>query len=607
MHPVKSRPIARLPIGIKLPLTAGTLILVIGAALAVAGAIAVRRATLQGARDRLAPLTEQLAANFQVNTQLLQGRVRTLAADSSLPRYLADSSRYRAAAEAALLRRLVPQDSNVLAAELRDAQGRTLLIAGNGAGIVASVARRDWLPAPDERRDSVAFGGFRRLNDTLVAIPVVAPVPSRPDIRYVQWRRAVSAPAIQTQVARLLGSEARLLFGNTDGSLWTDFSGVVTAPPLPPEQLRGLLTYARPGHEEVVASVVPLSGTPWTFAVEFPMRAVVGPVNAFLRSMAIIAVLSLVVGLLFTWLLSRRLTTPLDRLTDAADAIAAGDVSRRVGLNRLDELGRLGASFDSMAGQVQDARQRLEDQVAVRTRELNSALGLLQDAQQALARREKLALLGQLASGVGHELRNPLGVMSNAVYYLDAVQPDAPEDVRKFLGVLREQISLSAKIVNDLLDFSRMTPAERMPIALEHIADTQLRRVSLPPGIAIRRDFPASLPLVHVDPVHAGQIVLNLLTNALEAMGPTGTLELRGRKGGDGRVRLEIGDSGPGVPVDHRSKIFEPLFTTKPSGVGLGLAVSKSLAMANGGDLTLVIDGRSGAIFAFEMPSAQPA
>ena len=85
----------------------------------------------------------------------------------------------------------------------------------------------------------------------------------------------------------------------------------------------------------------------------------------------------------------------------------------------------------------------------------------LNDTQEQLVRREKLAMLGQLASGVGHELRNPLGVMTNAVYFLEMVQPDAPPEVHEYLGMLRAQIGLAEKIVSDLLDFSRVKPPRR--------------------------------------------------------------------------------------------------------------------------------------------------
>ena len=593
----------RLPIGVKLPLAAGALVLVVGLVMSAAAYIAVRRNHLDNADARLVPLTDQLATNYVTSIGLLRVRVRAMADQPALSRFLADSS--PASRERALVALIptAPQDSLVMATELRDPRGNILLAAGRHPELIARLARQEWIPAPVERADSVVFGGFRRLADTLLAVPVVAPVAGHPGVHLVQWRRAVTTPLIQQQVARILGSEARLLFGNQDGSLWTDFSSVIPPPPVDPAQVRGLLTYTRPGFEPVHASAAPLPGTPWVFAVEFPTRAVVAPARAFLETMAWIAAFCLTVGLIAAWMMSRRITTPLHDLADAADAIAAGDHSRRAGLERSDELGRLSRSFDAMAAQVDEARRRLEEKVTARTGELDIALLRLQETQEALVRREKLAILGQLASGVGHELRNPLGVMSNAVYYLDAVQQDAPEDVRKYLGMLREQISLSAKIVNDLLDFSRITPAERLPIPLEHIAETQLRRLSPPERITVIREFPATLPLVHVDPVHAGQVVLNLLTNAVQAMAEGGTLHLRGCVS-DGKVLLEVSDTGPGVPPEHLEKIFEPLFTTKPTGIGLGLAVSKSLAQANGGDLVCANRPGRGATFWFAMPAA---
>lgn len=594
---------ARLPIGVKLPLAAGALVLVVGLVLSAAAYIAVRRSHLESADARLVPLTDQLATNYSASIGLLKARVRAIADQPEISRFLTDpspASRERARAALIPTSRL---DSLVIATELRDATGNILLAGGKAPEQIARLARREWIPAPDEHPDSVAFGNFRQLADTLLVVPVVTPVAGRTGVHLVQWRRAVAAPRIQDQVARILGSDARLLFGNNDGSLWTDLNTTVPPPPLDPAQVRGLLTFTRPGMEEVHASAVPLPGTPWVVTVEFPTRAVVAPAYAFLRTMAGIAAFCLTVGLIAAWIMSRRITTPLRRLTEAADAIASGNHARRAGLARSDELGQLGRSFDAMAAQVDEGRQRLEEKVTARTGELDIALLRLQETQEALVRREKLAVLGQLASGVGHELRNPLGVMSNAVYYLDAVQQDAPEDVRKYLGMLREQISLSAKIINDLLDFSRLTPAERLPIPLEHIAETQLRRLNPPERITVTRDFPASLPLVHVDPVHAGQVVLNLLTNAVQAMSEGGTLHLRGCVS-DGKVLLEVSDTGPGVPPEHLDKIFEPLFTTKPTGIGLGLAVSKSLAQANGGDLVCTNRPERGATFAFAMPAA---
>lgn len=575
-----------------------------GIVMSGAAYVAVKRATLNDANDRLTPLTTQLATNYLASIALLRGRLRGTAQDPAVSRFLADPTPVNRLQALESLRPTALPDSLVMANELRDADGRILLAQGREPERIAARAHREWIPASAEHLDSVTFGNFQTIGESLVVVPVVAPVPGRPGIQVVQWRKAVAAPRIQEQVARIIGSDARLLFGNLDGSLWTDFDHTLPAPPMDPAQVRGVVTYRRPGREEVVASATPLPGTPWIFAVEFPTRAVLAPARSFLRNMGLIAAFCLTVGLIAAWIMSRRLTEPLTRLTRAADAIARGDHTRRAALSREDELGRLGESFDTMAAEVDESRQRLEEKVAARTHELNETLVRLQEAQQALLRKEKLALLGQLAGGVGHELRNPLGVMSNTTYYLEAVLKDAPEDVQKRLGVLREQLTLSVRIVNDLLDFSRTTPAERLPISLERIAETQLRRLAPPDHIKVTSDFPDSLPLAHVDPMHAGQVVLNLLTNAVQAMDGGGTLHLRGRVTPEGKVLLEISDTGPGVAPEHLDKIFEPLFTTKASGVGLGLAVSKSLAQANGGDLVLASQSGPGATFAFAMPAA---
>jgi signal transduction histidine kinase len=210
-------------------------------------------------------------------------------------------------------------------------------------------------------------------------------------------------------------------------------------------------------------------------------------------------------------------------------------------------------------------------------------------------------MLGQLASGVGHELRNPLGVMTNAVYYLEMVQPDAPQDVQEYLGILRSQIGLAEKIVGDLLDFSRVRPPRRDVAALADIVAAQQARLAVPPGITLTVDLPGDLPRVSVDVVQIGQIVFNLMLNAMQAFGDGGgTVRIRGSASGS-HVFLHVEDDGPGVPAELRAKIFEPLFTTKARGIGLGLAVSRSLAEANGGTLSLE-DGGAGAHFVLSLP-----
>jgi signal transduction histidine kinase len=295
-------------------------------------------------------------------------------------------------------------------------------------------------------------------------------------------------------------------------------------------------------------------------------------------------------------------------MTRAAEAIAAGDYSSRVPVGRSDELGQLSASFNSMARQMGEDTRALEERVADRTRELQQALAELESAQDTLVRRERLAILGQLAGGVGHELRNPLGVMTNALYYLDATLHDTTPDVQEYLGILKSQVTLSEKIVGDLLDYARVKQPARERIALGDLAEEQIARVGPPAGVQVDADIPADLPPVLADRAQIGQVLLNLVTNAVQAMDGSGgvstaegTLTVRASSAGD-KVRLDISDTGAGIAPENMAKIFEPLFTTKPRGIGLGLAVSRSLARANGGDIDVSSRPGAGATFTLVLP-----
>jgi len=256
-----------------------------------------------------------------------------------------------------------------------------------------------------------------------------------------------------------------------------------------------------------------------------------------------------------------------------------------------------------MSTEVQLTRANLEQKVDERTRDLTDAMDKLHEAQESLVRRERLALLGQLASGVGHELRNPLGVMTNSVYYLRMVLDAQPKNVHEYLDILSQQIALSEKIVGDLLDFARSKPPVRKPTSLTEVCGQQIARLGNTDGVEIASSMNGNTPAVMVDRVQAGQIVLNLLTNAVQAIDGPGKVEIRASTDGD-KVHLDVADSGPGVPKENLEKIFEPLFTTKARGIGLGLAVSRTLARANGGDLVVSNTG-GGAVFRLTLPVAK--
>jgi signal transduction histidine kinase len=344
---------------------------------------------------------------------------------------------------------------------------------------------------------------------------------------------------------------------------------------------------------------------PWLLSVELPEDIVLAPVYKLRWRLFWIGAAIVVLAVLVTERLSRRLTTPLLRLTTAAEGIAAGRrTTPLIETERTDEIGRLSRAFATMADSIRMSQDTLEMEIGDRTLELQTALTQLRDAQGELVRQERLATLGHLSGSIAHELRNPLGVMMNALFYLESVLSDAPQKVRDHLGKLRSQVRLSESIITGLLSVTRTGSPQLSTVSVAEIVDEHLIRVSVPNSIRVDLDIPPNLPELLVDAVQVGQILTNLFTNAVQAMeGKEGVMTVRARAVGD-RVRIEVADTGPGVRPEDRERIFEPLFTTKARGIGLGLSISRSLARANSGELNLSSPSGQGAVMTLELPIA---
>jgi signal transduction histidine kinase len=584
-------------------LMGGLLVLVI-LAISVAAYVEVRNTALTTAGERVSTIALQLRDNFQQSGAQLRADLGTAAAAPALAAYIASPTPASRAAALQAMAASGPSVNQVLGTELRDRAGRVLLStipAGFAFDTMSLANARE-----SATRDTVSIGRFRAvasMPDTLV-FPTVARVGNDGGAWLVRWRRLSGSRRQRELISQLIGSNASLFLGNTDGRVGTDLERAATRPTLPVDTPGATRVYQRdPDRTEYLAASAVVAGTPWVVIVDMPMADIQAPIHRFVGRISLIAAVALLIGLAAAWITSRRITRPIVQLTDAATAIAAGDFSRDVRIDRADELGQLGEAFGTMAAEVRQTRHTLEHRIAERTRDLESTVTQLNEAQEALVRRERLAMLGQLSSGVGHELRNPLGVMTNAVYYLKAVLGSAPANVLEYLDILQQQITLSEKIVGDLLDFARQKPPRRSPTPLREITHGQVAKLGRNDGVDIDIQIPEDVPPVLVDPVQLGQVVLNLLTNASQAMHGHGRITVRARENGT-RVFYEISDTGPGIPPQNLEKIFEPLFTTKARGIGLGLSVSRMLARANGGELMAASTPGQGATFTLWLQKA---
>ncbi len=249
-------------------------------------------------------------------------------------------------------------------------------------------------------------------------------------------------------------------------------------------------------------------------------------------------------------------------------------------------------------------RKLAEEKIRQLNKSLEEKIQQLLDAQEDLVRKEKLALLGQVAGSVGHELRNPLSVMNNAVYFLQTVLTDADETTREYLEIIKDGVDDAERIVSDLLDSVRTKPPQPAAIGVGELIDQTLRTLTVPPTMTVTLNLPETLPQVWVDGRQIQQVFRNLICNGLDAMPEGGTLAINVvANSREDTVSVSIGDTGCGMSPEMLAKLFQPLITTKARGIGLGLVVVKNLTEANGGTITVESVIGQGTTFAVVLPT----
>jgi signal transduction histidine kinase len=274
----------------------------------------------------------------------------------------------------------------------------------------------------------------------------------------------------------------------------------------------------------------------------------------------------------------RSIAGPLERLRAGAARLAAGDLDARIAVDTPDEFGDL-------------------------ARQWNAMTAALAEHQRKLVASEKLAGIGRLAAGVAHEINNPLGVILG---YVRLLRKRADGELDADLRVVEEEALRCQEIVEGLLDLSRPIAAARERVDLRELCDEVVERLDdahLLAGVAVTVDGAA---VAEGQPRKIRQVLANLVRNAAEAAGDGGqvTVHLAER---DGRALVDVDDTGAGVSAAARARLFEPFFTTKEKGTGLGLAVSRAIARAHGGDVEAGTAPGGGARFTLALPRGEEA
>jgi PAS domain S-box-containing protein len=249
---------------------------------------------------------------------------------------------------------------------------------------------------------------------------------------------------------------------------------------------------------------------------------------------------------------------------------------------------------------AEDALREVTSALELRMQERTDAL---LEAQTELVRRERLAVIGLFAGTLAHQIRNPLGSIKNAAYLVQLAVPAMDEDLRRALAIIQDEVARANQIITDLVDYARVTSAQRRVVPVDLLMEIALSGLDLPPNVTVTTECPP-LPRVFVDPSQLQRALQKLVKNALQSMGTGGTLSLSARAEADA-VLFSVTDTGKGIPDDVRSRLFEPLVSGNPGNLGLGLITARALIENQGGALALEKSDSEGTRVVLRLPIAE--
>jgi signal transduction histidine kinase len=237
------------------------------------------------------------------------------------------------------------------------------------------------------------------------------------------------------------------------------------------------------------------------------------------------------------------------------------------------------------------------------TPDAEESVRVLKEQQGELLKKERLIVLGQLAGSLAHQIRNPLGAISNAVAVLRRqLTGQTTQAMDQALDIAQEEVWVANRIIADLLAYSRIRPPAQRSVSVQELVESVLVRETVPEGVNIDQRLGAER--VYVDPGQVCDAIANVIRNACEAMDGQGTLTIASRRDEDS-VELTIADTGVGISQEEIALLFEPLVTSKPLGIGLGLTTARALVANQGGTLECEGERGKGARFKLRLPPVQ--
>jgi len=344
----------------------------------------------------------------------------------------------------------------------------------------------------------------------------------------------------------------------------------------------GWRTYFHMG--EKAAAYAPIPAMNWSLAVTIPIEEFKKEANAIRQSVVQVVAATVLLTALVVGILSYNLLRPVRRLAAATERIASGDLRQEIAVKSNDELGLLTRSFNRM-------------------------IRNLREIQSELIRSEKLISLGRLSAGVAHEIRNPLNAMKGAIVYLQRRKPGDPL-IEEYTQLILEEIERLDLFVTEFLYFAKQSAPKPVLTNLNDLIhntltlfDERLRQKT----IRVTERLDPALSSVYVDPHQMEQVLLNLVINAIDAMPHGGVLDVSSLADGVGakpKAVIRFRDSGVGIPEHQLRNVFDPFYSTKEGGTGLGLPISLGIVESHGGELRIQSVEGQGTEAVIELPAS---
>ena len=584
----------------KLVLFAALLVVVPGIVFAVMTIASARRALELAVGRQLAEVAHDSATEVAELIEREQREVQAWAQQDLMQELPAGDSDHRAARFLMTLQRNEPMYVALVAV---DAAGR-VVASSDLARIGTNVGDPAWLRATTEGRTFFAgprpdAGTHRNVLEFAAPItatnggPVIGAL-----LGLYDWERI-------TALLRRIQRTSRRLKLFADIAL-LDASGTVlaTAPPLHGESVLGEnlrdagwrtarrgARFERPAylHDPIPAALVGFApmetgGTHWRVLVYQPLGEALAPIDALERhSIAVLGVV-LVAALAVAWLFAQRLSRPLRELTRATvEVAAAGEMQAPVPVRSQDEIGRLTGAFNVMGAR-------------------------LRQAQADLVTAGKFAFAGEVAAGVAHEVRTPLGILRSATQLLSRHVPHDRPDAAELADMIVGEVDRVDRVVAGLLELTRPREPSIEPTPLAPLLARAIDFVGAQADsrhIAVRGRFTGGVPPALCDPDQIYQVALNLIVNALQVLPRGGLLTVRTQATANGMVGFEVADNGPGMSAEVQARIFVPYFTAREGGTGLGLALVQRIVQAHRGSIHVESVVGLGTTFRVDLPAAE--